>query len=428
MVRGSNWSVLFMPAHFAAVPYDIDAVRADFPILQQEHHPGVPLIYLDNAASSQKPVTVIEGIDNYYRRYNANVHRGIHKLSEEATAAYEGARVKVRKFINARSKREIIFTRGTTEGINLVAQTWGRANLGPGDVIVLTQMEHHSNIVPWQMLAAEKGAVIRYVPVLPDGLLDMEAYARLLSSEPVKLVAVMHVSNVLGTINPVAEMARMAHQAGAKILVDAAQSVPHMPVDVQALDADWVAFSGHKMLGPTGSGVLYGKQALLEAMPPWMGGGDMISRVRLEGSTWNELPYKFEAGTPSIAEMIGLGYAVDYLSTIGMEAVHAHEQAITAYALERLAEVPGVTVYGPSAELKGAVAAFTVDRVHAHDIAQVLDADGIAVRAGHHCAMPLHDCLGIGATTRASFYLYNTFAEVDALVEALYRAQRAFMV
>ncbi len=417
-----------MPAHFAAVPYDIDAVRADFPILQQEHHPGVPLIYLDNAASSQKPVTVIEAIDNYYRRYNANVHRGIHKLSEEATAAYEGARIKLRKFINARSKREIIFTRGTTEGINLVAQTWGRANLGPGDVIVLTQMEHHSNIVPWQMLAAEKGALIRYVPVLPNGLLDMEAYARLLSSEPVKLVAVMHVSNVLGTINPVAEMARMAHQAGAKILVDAAQSVPHMPVDVQALDADWVAFSGHKMLGPTGSGVLYGKQALLEAMPPWMGGGDMISRVRLEGSTWNELPYKFEAGTPSIAEMIGLGYAVDYLSTIGMEAVHAHEQAITAYALERLAEVPGVTVYGPSAELKGAVAAFTVDRVHAHDIAQVLDADGIAVRAGHHCAMPLHDCLGIGATTRASFYLYNTFAEVDALVEALYRAQRAFMV
>ncbi|MFQ3568736.1 MAG: cysteine desulfurase [Aggregatilineales bacterium] len=417
-----------MPAHFAAVPYDIDAVRADFPILQQEHHPGTPLIYLDNAASSQKPVLVIEAIDNYYRRYNANVHRGIHKLSEEATAAYEGARVKLRKFINARSKREIIFTRGTTEGINLVAQTWGRANLGLNDVIVLTQMEHHSNIVPWQMLAAEKGALIRYVPVLPDGLLDMEAYARLLSSEPVKLVAVMHVSNVLGTINPVAEMARMAHEAGAKILVDAAQSVPHMPVDVQALDADWVAFSGHKMLGPTGSGVLYGKQALLEAMPPWMGGGDMISRVRLEGSTWNDLPYKFEAGTPSIAEMIGLGYAVDYLSMIGMEAVHAHEQAITAYALERLAEVPGVTVYGPAAELKGAVAAFTVDRVHAHDIAQVLDADGIAVRAGHHCAMPLHDCLGIGATARASFYLYNTFAEVDALVDALYRARRAFMV
>lgn len=417
-----------MPAHFAAVPYDIDALRADFPILQREHHPGVPLIYLDNAASSQKPVAVIEAMDNYYRRYNANVHRGIHKLSEEATAAYEGARVKLRKFINARSKREIIFTRGTTEGINLVAQTWGRANLGPNDVIVLTQMEHHSNIVPWQMLAAEKGAVIRYVPVLSDGLLDMEAYARLLTSEPVKLVAVMHVSNVLGTINPVAEMARMAHEAGAKILIDAAQSVPHMPVDVQALDADWLTFSGHKMLGPTGSGVLYGKQALLEAMPPWMGGGDMISRVRLEGSTWNELPYKFEAGTPSIAEMIGLGYAVDYLSAIGMDSVHAHERAITAYALERLVEVPGVTVYGPPAELKGAVAAFTVDRVHAHDIAQVLDADGIAVRAGHHCAMPLHDCLGIGATTRASFYLYNTFAEVDALVEALYRARRAFMV
>ncbi len=410
------------------LPYDLDAVRADFPILHQEHHAGVPLIYLDNAASSQKPRHVIDTMDDYYRRYNANVHRGIHKLSEEATAAYEDARIKVKKFINAANKREVIYVRGTTEGINLVAQTWGRANLKAGDTVVLTQMEHHSNIVPWQMLAAEKGFTIRYVPVLPDGTLDMDVYAALLRDEPVKLVSAMYVSNVLGTVNPIAHMAKLAHEAGALMLVDGAQAVPHMPVDVQALDADFFTFSGHKMIGPTGSGILYGKRDLLEAMPPWMGGGDMISRVTLEGSTWNDLPYKFEAGTPSVAEGIGLGAAVDYLNRLGMDNIRAHEEIITTYALERLAEVPGLTLYGPDADQKGAVAAFSLQGIHAHDIAQLLDADGIAVRAGHHCAMPLHDCLNIPATARASFYLYNTLAEVDALIDALYKAKKKFSV
>ena len=409
-----------------ACTYDLAAIRAEFPVLQQEHHPGVPLVYLDNAATSQKPLAVITALDDYYRRYNANVHRGIHRLSEEATAAYEGARLKIRKFINAASKREIIFTRGTTEGINLVAQTWGRASLKAGDVILSTQMEHHSNIVPWQLLAAEKGLTVRYVPVLPDGTLDMEAYAAFLRDTPVKLVAVTAVSNVFGTVNPVAEMARQAHAAGALILVDAAQAVPHTRLDVRALDADFVVFSGHKMLGPTGSGVLYGKRALLEAMPPWMGGGDMIARVRLEGSTWNDLPYKFEAGTPPIAEMIGLGQAVDYLAALGMDSIQAHEHALLAYALEHLAAVPGLTLYGPPTANRGAVATFTMQGIHTHDLAQLLDADGIAIRVGHHCAMPLHECLGIPATARASFYLYNTFAEIDALVTGLHKARRLF--
>jgi len=406
--------------------YDISAIRAEFPILQQEHHDGVPLIYLDNAATSQKPLKVIEALDDYYRRYNANVHRGVHKLSEEATAAYEQARIKLRKFINADSKREIIYTRGTTESINLVANTWGRVNLKPGDVVVSTAMEHHSNIVPWQILQAEKGFTIQYVPVLDNGMLDFEAYAAFLAEGNVKLVTVMQVSNVLGTINPVQAMAKQAHDAGALFLIDGAQSVPHMAVDVQALDADFFAFSGHKMLGPTGIGVLYGKRDLLEAMPPWMGGGDMISTVKLSGSTWNDLPYKFEAGTPAIAEAIGLGYAVDYLSAMGMDKIQAHEQEITAYTLDRLAEVPGVTVYGPEAEKKGAVAAFTVQNVHAHDVAQILDGDGIAVRAGHHCAMPLHERFKVSATARASFYLYNTTQEVDALIEALYKVKKTF--
>ena len=413
------------PATYLEI-YNLDVVRADFPILQQEHHKGVPLIYLDNAATSQKPLTVIEALDDYYRRYNANVHRGIHRLSEEATAAYEEARIKIRKFINATSKREIIFTRGTTEGINLVAQTWGRTNLKAGDVVLSTQMEHHSNIVPWQLLAAEKDIVVRYVPVQPDGTLDIDAFANFLRDEPVKLVTVTYVSNVLGTINPVAEMAQIAHYAGALILVDAAQAAPHMRLDVQVLDVDFLAFSGHKMLGPTGSGVLYGKREILEAMPPWMGGGDMISSVRLDGSTWNELPYKFEAGTPAIAPMIGLGYAVDYLTTLGMDNVQAHEHALISYALERLADVERLTLYGPTASKKGAVATFTMADIHAHDVAQLLDTDGIAIRVGHHCAMPLHECLGIPASARASFYLYNTFAEIDALIDGLYRAKTAF--
>lgn len=407
--------------------YNVGAIRADFPILQQEHHANTPLIYLDSAASSQKPNLVIDAINDYYRRYNANVHRGIHKLSEEATTAYEQSRIKVKKFINAGSKREVIFTRGTTEGINLVAQTWGRANIHAGDVILLTEMEHHSNIVPWQILAAEKNAVIKYVPVYPDGTLDLDSYVKFLNEGNVKLVGVMQVSNVLGTVNPVQKMAGLAHEFGAVILIDGAQSVPHMPVDVVALDADFFVFSGHKMCAPTGSGVLYGKRALLDAMPPWMGGGDMIAQVRLEGSTWNELPYKFEAGTPSIAEAIGLGVAVDYLSALGMENVHAHEQAITRYALNRLAEIEEITVHGSAAD-RGGVAAFTLKGVHAHDVAQLLDTDGIAVRAGHHCAMPLHEILGIAASARASFYLYNTTEEVDSLIDSLHKILRLFKV
>jgi cysteine desulfurase/selenocysteine lyase len=409
-----------------ALPYDVQTVRADFPILNQEHHDGTPLIYLDNAATSQKPLMVIEALDEYYSGYNANVHRGIHKLSEEATSAYEGARIKIKRFINATNRREIIFTRGTTESINLVANTWGRANLKAGDVVVSTVMEHHSNIVPWQILAAEKGFTIRYVPVLQDGTLDREFLTKMLRDEPVKLVTLTHVSNVLGTINPVAEIAQEAHAAGALVLADGAQSVPHMPVDVRALGVDFFAFSGHKMVGPTGIGVFYGRRDLLEAMPPWMGGGDMISQVKLEGSTWNDLPYKFEAGTPAIAEAIGLGYAVDYLTELGIDKIHAHEKAITEYALDRLAEVPGLKLFGPDASEKGSVAAFKFDDIHAHDVAQILDSEGVAVRAGHHCAMPLHEHLGANATARASFYLYNTPSEVDALIEALYKAKKAF--
>lgn len=408
------------------LPFDLDAVRADFPVLSELHHDGVPLVYLDNAATSQKPRAVIDTLVDYYQRHNANVHRGIHKLSEEATRSYEEARLKIKRFINAGSRREVVFTSGTTESINLVAQTWGRANLGPDDVIISTVMEHHSNIVPWQLLAAEKGFAIHYIPVLPDGTLDMAAYADLLTNYPVKLVTVMHVSNVLGTVNPVAEMAQQAHDAGALILVDGAQSVPHMPVDVQALGADFFVFSGHKMAGPTGIGVLYGRRQLLEEMPPWMGGGDMISTVRLEGSTWNELPYKFEAGTPIIAGAIGLGAAVTYLETLGMDRVYAYEQALTAYAMDRLSEVPEMRLFGPDAERRGAVTAFTFADIHPHDLAQMLDQEGIAIRAGHHCAMPLHEFLGVGASARASFYLYNTFSEVDALIDGLYKAKKAF--
>lgn len=408
----------------ASKPYDVESIRAQFPILNQEHHPGVPLIYLDNAATSQKPQQVIDALSDYYLRYNANVHRGIHKLSEEATAAYEEARLKVRHFIHASSRREIVFTRGATEAVNLVAQTWGRANLKPGDVVLSTVMEHHANIVPWQMLAAEKGFTLRFVPLLENGHLDLEAYQQMLADEPVKLVAVVHSSNVLGTVSPVNEMARAAHDAGALILVDGAQSVPHMPVDVQALGADFLVFSAHKMVGPTGIGVLYARRELLEAMPPFLGGGDMISRVTLEGSTWNEIPYKFEAGTPSIAEAIGLGAAIDYLSALGMEQIHAHEQALAAYLMERLQEIPGLRVLGPQEGQRGALAAFVMDGLHAHDVAQVLDAAGIAVRAGHHCAMPLHDYLGVNATARASLYLYNRFSEVDQLVEAIYDVRK----
>jgi cysteine desulfurase/selenocysteine lyase len=406
--------------HDFKTPLDVAALREDFPVLDQEVRPGVPLVYLDNAATSQKPYVVIDAMNDFYTRYNANVHRGIHKLSEQATDAYEGARKRIARFINAASHREIIYTRNATESINLVAWSWGRTNLGPGDVVLSTEMEHHSNIVPWQMIAEQVGCEVRYVPAREDGEFDWEAFEGLLD-ERVKLVTVTHMSNVLGTILPVRRLADAAHAVGALFLVDGAQSAPHLPVDVQALDADFFAFSAHKMLGPTGIGVLYGRRELLEAMPPFMGGGDMIKRVELAASQWNDLPWKFEAGTPAIAEAIGFGAAVDYLEKIGMENVHAHEVAITGYALERLAEVPGVRVLGPADPThKGGVAAMVMDDVHPHDIAQILDHHGIAIRAGHHCAMPLHQSYNVVASARASFYLYNTFEEVDRLVEGLY--------
>ncbi|MEL6403462.1 MAG: cysteine desulfurase [Chloroflexota bacterium] len=410
------------------LPFDVQKIRDDFPILHKDHHEGVPLVFLDNAASSQKPAAVIDAMTNYYQTYHANVHRGIHKLSEEATAAYEGARKNLRDFLNAPNHRQIIFTRGTTDGINLVAHTWGRKFLSEGDVVLSTEMEHHSNIVPWQILAEEKGFTVKYIPVLEDSTLDMEAYAQLLDEHNVKLVTVVHSSNVLGTVNPVKEMAQQAHDHSALILVDAAQSVPHMPVDVQDLDCDFLVFSGHKMAGPTGIGILYGKRDALDSMPPYQGGGDMISKVTLEGSTWNDLPYKFEAGTPSIAEAIGLGAAADYLSEIGMDKIHTYEHMLTEYALERLATVDGLTLYGPDASKKGAVAAFTLENAHAHDVAQVLDSYGVAVRAGHHCAMPLHDILCISASARASFYIYNTFEEIDVLVESLGKVKDTFIL
>ncbi len=404
---------------------DVDKIRADFPILSVEAHPGVPLVYLDNAATSQKPNVVIDAMSAYYRHTNANVHRGIHRLSEDATAAYEAARQRVAHFINAEEMETVIFVRNTTEAINLVAQSWGRMNVGAGDEILLTEMEHHSNIVPWQLLAQEKGALIRYIPFTANGLLDLSQLPALLT-ERTKVVAFSAMSNVFGTINPTRELVTAAHSAGAIAVVDAAQSVPHFPVDVQALDCDFLAFSGHKMCGPTGIGVLFGRRSLLEAMPPFLGGGDMIRRVRLEGSTWNDLPWKFEAGTPSIAEGIGLGAAVGYLSNIGMDAILAHEQFVTGYALEALSEVKGVQVLGPPAAQKGGVAAFTLDGVHPHDISQILDQDGIAIRAGHHCAMPLHHKLGIPASARASFYLYTSTDEIDRLVEGLRRVRRVF--
>lgn len=405
--------------------YDVEQVRADFPILATEVYPGIPLVYLDSAASSQKPTVVIEAMDDYYRAYHANVHRGVHRLSELATTAYEGARATVARFIGAANAEQILFVGNATEGFNLVAQSWGRVNVRPGDEILLTEMEHHANIVPWQMLAQQKGATIRYLPVTDEGYLALDRLAEFLS-ERTRLFSFTAVSNVLGTINPVQELVDAAHRVGALAMVDAAQSVPHMTVDVQALDCDFLAFSSHKMCGPTGIGVLYGKRELLEAMPPFLGGGDMIRRVTFDGFLPNELPWKFEAGTPRIAEAIGLGAAVDYLSSLDMEAIHAHEQAVTGHALESLSEVPGLTLLGPPGDHRGGLAAFTIEGLHPHDIAEVLDKDGIAIRAGHHCAMPLHHRLGINASARASFYVHTTCEEVDKLTQALHRARRVF--
>ncbi len=411
-----------------SAPYDVERVRADFPILSRTMN-GRPLVYLDSAATSQKPTQVIEAMDRYYNQYNANVFRGVYQISEEATAAYERARKRITELINAKDSSEIVFVRGTTEAINLVAHSWGRANIGLGDAIMLTEMEHHSNIVPWQLLAREKVAQLKYVGVTDEGRLVQEDFRQHLEGGGVKLFAVTHASNVLGTINPIREMTREAHRHNCRVLVDAAQSVPHMPVDVQDLDCDFLAFSGHKMCGPTGIGVLYGKKELLEGMEPYQGGGEMIREVHLYESSYKETPFKFEAGTTDIAGAIGLGAAVDYLSNIGMRNIRNHERELTKYCLDELRRIRGMRIYGAEdADLRGGVISFNLADVHAHDMASLLDEDGIAVRSGHHCAQPLMERLGAGATTRASFYLYNTEEEADRLAESIQRAGRVFKI
>jgi cysteine desulfurase / selenocysteine lyase len=400
-------------------------VRSDFPILSRTFG-GRPLIYLDSAASSQKPRAVIEAQAEHLRSHNANVHRGVYALAQEADAAYDGARRRVAAFVGA-EPRTTIFTKNATEAINLVAYAWGRANVGAGDAVLITQMEHHANLVPWQVLCGERGAQLRYLEVDEHGELSLDQLDVELARGDVRLLAFAHVSNVLGTINPVAEIASRARAAGAVSLVDGAQAIAQLPVDVGALGADFYAWTGHKVLGPTGIGVLHGRAELLEGMQPFLTGGDMIASVSFESATWNELPYKFEAGTPPIAEAVGLGAAVDYLSALGMERVRAHELALTAYMLERLAQVPGLRVVGPpSAERRGGLASFTIDGMHPHDVAELADRAGVCIRAGHHCAQPLMRCLGVSATARASVGVYNDRADVDALIEALLAGREVF--
>ncbi len=400
------------------------AIREDFPILQQLIH-GKPLVYLDSAATSQKPESVIQALDTFYRTTNANIHRGIYSLAEQSTEQYEDARKKVQKFINAKSWREIIWTRNATEGLNLVAYTWGRQNIRAGDEIVISLLEHHSNVVPWQLLAQEKGATLKHIPADGQGRLALDHLDRIITAKT-KLVAVTMMSNVTGAITPLDVIIKRAHDVGAIVVVDAAQAAPHLPLDVRALDADFVAFSGHKMLGPF-VGVLYGKKHLLEAMPPFLGGGDMIRKVELYESSWNDLPYKFEAGTPAIAEAVGIGTAVDYLNALGMDAVREHEKELTAYALEKLSEVPTLRVIGPTnVEERGGLAAFEMEGIHPHDIAAILDRDAICIRAGHHCAQPLHDYYDLAASARASFYIYNTPEDIDALVKSLKTVRKMF--
>ncbi|HEX8731930.1 MAG TPA: cysteine desulfurase [Ktedonobacterales bacterium] len=401
------------------------APRADFPILARQVN-GKPLVYLDSAASTQKPAAVLDAMDHFARTSYANIHRGAYTLSEESTRAYERARKTVAKFINARSAREVIYTRNTTESINLVARTWGDANLRAGDHVVLSEMEHHSNIVPWQQVAQRTGATLHYTPITDEGELDLGAYARLLEAHRPRLVAITQMSNVLGTLTPLTDLIAQAHAIGALVLVDGAQGAPHLPVDVQALECDFYAFSGHKMLGPSGIGILWGRAELLEAMPPFLGGGDMIREVTLDGFTWNDLPWKFEAGTPAIIEAVGLGAAVEYLRRLGMERVRAHERALTEYALERLAAVPGLRIFGPPAARRGGVVSFTLGEIHAHDLATLLDREGVAIRAGHHCAQPLMERYHLAATARASFYVYTTSGEIDALADALEHARSVF--
>lgn len=397
--------------------------RADFPILATKVH-GKPLVYLDNAATTQKPLAVIGAESRYYQHDNANVHRGIHALSQRATDAFEAARDKVQRLINAVSSNEIIFVRGTTEAINLVAQSYGRNHLQAGDEIILSRMEHHSNIVPWQILCQQTGASLRIISINDAGELELEAYQRLLGPHT-KLVAVAHVSNTLGTVNPVRAMIRLAHDYGVPVLLDGAQAIAHLPVDVQALDCDFYAFSGHKLYGPTGIGVLYGKAALLDDMPPYQGGGDMIRSVSFDGTTYNTLPYKFEAGTPNIAGVVGLGAAIDYLTDIGFEALTAHEQALLAYATWSVDDIPGLRIIGTAQEKIG-VLSFVLEGVHPHDIGTILDRQGVAIRTGHHCTMPLMERFGVPATARASFALYNTRQDVDALVASIYQVKEVF--
>jgi cysteine desulfurase/selenocysteine lyase len=401
---------------------DVEALRHDFPILRRSMH-GKPLVYLDSAATSQKPQQVLEALHRYYEHSNANVHRGVYELAEEATAAYEEARGKIARFINA-GYEETIFTRNASEAINLVAYAWGRRNIRAGDLVVLTHLEHHSNLVPWQILAMETGCELAFIGLQPDGSLDLESLDRHLATGRVKLVTSAYISNVLGTVTPVAEITRRAHAHGAAVLIDAAQAVPHVPVDVRALDIDFLAFTGHKMLGPMGIGVLYGRRSILEAMPPFLGGGEMIRRVDYTGATWNDLPWKFEAGTPSVGDAIGLGAAVDYLEAVGMEAVAEHDRQLARYAVDQLGGIEGLTIHGPAE--RGAVVAFSLSDIHPHDLASLLDEQGIAVRAGHHCAQPLHELLGVPATTRASFYLYNDEGEIDRLVDGIERAKELF--
>jgi cysteine desulfurase / selenocysteine lyase len=404
---------------------DSNKIRKDFPILNREVRPGVPLVYLDSTATTQKPLSVIESMDAFYRNSNANIHRGVHTLAEEATLLYENARQKVADFIHASSSREIVFTRNATESINLISYTWARVNLHKGDRIILTEMEHHSNLVPWQQFSAESGVMLDFIPVTPDGLLDLETYRSLLELEP-RLVSFTGMSNVLGTINPSAEIIHMAHEAGALTLMDGAQVVPHLPVNVSSLDVDFMAFSAHKMLGPTGIGVLYAKAQILAAMPPFLGGGDMIKTVHLRTFSPNDIPHKFEAGTPAVAEAAGFSAALEYLSAVGMDSVATHEREMITYAMDRLEQIPGLKVLGPVGEKRGGVAAFTLEGIHPHDIAQILDHYGVAVRAGHHCAQPLHEKFGIPASTRASFYIYSIREEVDQLAAAIYQVKKIF--
>jgi cysteine desulfurase/selenocysteine lyase len=408
---------------------NVEKIREDFPILKRTVMGGKPLVYLDNAATTQKPLAVINAINDYYMNYNSNIHRAVHQLAEEATKAYEDTRVKIAKFINAKSTEEIVFTRNTTEAINLVAYSWGRANINKGDEIVITEIEHHSNIVPWQILTQEKGAKLNYVGVGDDGYLKMHEYRKYLESGKVKLVSVSQMSNVLGTITPVNEIIKLAHERNIPVLIDGAQSVPHMPVDVQKMDCEFMAFSAHKILGPTGVGVLYVKRDLLEKMPPFMGGGDMIKEVHKYETRYNDLPYKFEGGTPNIADVIGFAAAIDYLDNLGMDRVREHEIELTKYALDKIVQVKGVTVYGPmNVNDRGGVVSFNIGDIHPHDLATIMNDHGVAMRSGHHCAQVLMERLDVAATSRASFYIYNTKQEIDTFIGALSEARRLFKI